>query len=82
MMYAKFINKNEIEYLPKNAVLDGESFSNARLLPKEKLNSYGYYEVNTGIEPQYDYNTEFLRETYSLENNIIKVDYKVEELFI
>ncbi len=82
MMYAKFINKDEIEYLPKNAVLGTESFSNARLLPKEKLNSFGYYEVKRADQPQYDYNTEFLRENYTLEDDVIKVDYTVEELFI
>ncbi len=82
MMYAKYINSNKIEYLPKNAVLGGESFSNARLLPKQKLNMLGYYEVRRSAQPQYDLDTEFLRESYTLEDNIIKVDYKIEELFI
>ncbi len=81
-MYARFINENEIEYLPKNAFLGGEAFSNARLLPKEKLNAFGFYEVDRGAEPQYNSDSEFLRESYMLEGNIIKVNYKVEELFI
>lgn len=82
MMYAKFINKNEIEYLPKNAVLDGESFSNARRLPKEKLGELGYYPIEYEKEPDYNAEYEYLQSVYSLEEDKIKVSYEVKELFI
>ncbi len=82
MMYAKFINEKKIEYLPKNAVLGGESFSNARLLPQKFLADFGYFPVIK--QPEIDYNPEYeyLDEIYSLEGDKIIVSYKVEELFI
>ena len=82
MIYAKFIDKNKIEYLPKNAVLGGESFSIARLLPAEKLAKFGFYPVEYQKEPEYNAESEYLHINYEFDGEKITVSYEVRELFI
>lgn len=82
MMYAKFIDKNKIEYARDSIQVTITNLPSLLESGKTINDALGYYPVEYAQEPEYNAESEYLHAIYSFDGEKITVSYEVRELFI
>lgn len=80
MKFAKFINENNIEYAPKTCQVTITNLPNILESNITIQTLLDYHPVNINREPDYNPETQYLQEVYSVQNKTIVIDYVVKEM--